>query len=116
MARESREVWAKRIERWGETGLTAEEFADEVGVNVHTLRHWKWLLGNRPPVRRSLCPAPPFVEVVGPFVADPGDRAPDADRKLEAIELVLPSGVRIRVPSQFDASALRRMVDALEGR
>jgi hypothetical protein len=42
MARESREVWVKRVERWRESGLTAAEFAAEVGINAGSLRHWSW--------------------------------------------------------------------------
>ena len=39
-----RAVWAKRVERWKESGLTAKEFATEIGVNPRTLSHWKWML------------------------------------------------------------------------
>lgn len=42
MARESREVWLKRVERWRESGLSAAEFANEVGINAGSLRHWGW--------------------------------------------------------------------------
>jgi hypothetical protein len=31
MGRESREVWEKRLARWRESGLSAREFAAEVG-------------------------------------------------------------------------------------
>ena len=45
MAKTSREVWAKRVERWEASDLTAKEFAAELGVNPRTLSHWKWMLG-----------------------------------------------------------------------
>ena len=45
MGRDGREVWAKRVERWRESGLTAQEFATETGVNKNTLVHWSWKLG-----------------------------------------------------------------------
>jgi hypothetical protein len=32
MARERRDVWEKRVERWRESGLTAQEYAAEIGV------------------------------------------------------------------------------------
>ncbi|MEM6531604.1 MAG: hypothetical protein AAF654_03225 [Myxococcota bacterium] len=44
MARESREVWAKRVELWKDSGLTAREFAAEVGINHRTLTYWKYQL------------------------------------------------------------------------
>jgi len=34
----------------------------------------------------------------------------------EALEIVLPTGVRIRVPSDFDAAALGRLLGVLEPR
>jgi hypothetical protein len=36
MAREKREVWVKRVERVAESGLTANEFAAEIGVGAFT--------------------------------------------------------------------------------
>jgi hypothetical protein len=44
MARESREVWVKRVERWRESGLRANAFAGELGVNAATLAQWKYRL------------------------------------------------------------------------
>jgi len=37
MARETREVWVKRVERFRDSGLTLKEFAAEVGVNAHAV-------------------------------------------------------------------------------
>jgi hypothetical protein len=37
MDRESRETWAKRVERWRDSGLTAKEYAAELGINVRSL-------------------------------------------------------------------------------
>ncbi len=44
MDRTSREEWAKRVERWRDSGLTAAEFAAELGINAHSLSWWKWRL------------------------------------------------------------------------
>jgi hypothetical protein len=43
--RTSRGEWQKRIERWRDSGLTAEQFAAELGINAGTLRFWKYRLG-----------------------------------------------------------------------
>ncbi len=113
MARESREVWTKRIERWRASGLTAEEFASEIGVKANTLRHWSWVLGRkrRGPgdglARRARPPEVAFVEVATPA---PGSGS------VEPLELVVRDGIRIRVPAAFDADALRRVIAAVEGR
>ncbi len=35
--RETRDEWQKRVERWKDSGLTAEVFAAETGINAGTL-------------------------------------------------------------------------------
>ena len=37
------------LERWKESGLTAEEFANELDIKVSTLRYWGYKLGERWP-------------------------------------------------------------------
>ena len=41
MSRTSRAEWAKRVERWQDSGLTAKEYAAETGLNASTLSYWK---------------------------------------------------------------------------
>ena len=55
--RESRDVWAKRVERWKESGLTARGFAAELGINQRTLSYCKYQLAKEgPSVRRARNP------------------------------------------------------------
>src|SRR5215208_134266 len=42
--RVEREEWAKRVERWRDSGLTTAVFADELGINPKTLTYWAWTL------------------------------------------------------------------------
>jgi hypothetical protein len=42
--RVGREEWAKRVQRWRDSGLTCAEFAAELGINPRTLTYWKWVL------------------------------------------------------------------------
>lgn len=128
MGHDPREVWAKRVERWSDSGLTAKEFAAETGLNANTLMHWKWRLGaevrRRQRAARPVVAAAHFVELTPPAVAEtvPAVAAPVAETSApattaaagEPLEVVLREGLRIRVPVQFDAGALRRVVAALE--
>jgi hypothetical protein len=41
----NRAEWAKRVARWEGSGLTAKEFAAELGINPRSLVFWKWQLG-----------------------------------------------------------------------
>lgn len=116
MGRESREVWAKRVERWRDSGLSVREFAREVGVNANTLSGWRWRLraeqlGRAPSTERGQEQRTPaeevkpieFVELVRP-------------RADERFEVVAASGWTVRVPAQFDAEALGRLLAVLERR
>lgn len=122
MTREGRAVWAKRVERWRDSGLTLKEFAAEIGVNANTLAGWRWRLGSEGGRPRSVAVAqrgPAFLEIVRPGEAgasEPVAKAAGLTREAEPLELVLRSGHRIRVPAGFDGASLRRLVDVLETR
>ena len=110
-ARTSRAEWAKRVERWQDSGLSAAEFGAEFGVNPRTLTYWKWMLGREaagsPAPRRRSRSAPkqtpdaPFVEI--------RTSAPSA-----TFELALANGRRLQIPTAFDASTLERLLAVLE--
>lgn len=119
MDRVSREAWAKRVERWRESGLTAAQYAAEIGVRPQTLSWWKWRLaslgqvrtvsqrGQRrtslKPVKASTVSPLTFVEMRAPAPAEP-------------FEVVLPTRFRICVRPDFDAATLTRLLDVLEAR
>jgi hypothetical protein len=119
MDRESRDTWAKRVERWKDSGLTAKEFAAELGINTHSLTWWKWRLSSTTePTTRApragrrtrsteskLSPATPLTFVEVPAAVTP-----------EPVEIVLPSSIRIRVPAAFDARSLGRLLEVLDAR
>lgn len=122
MSRTSRAEWAKRVERWKDSGLSAKQYAAEIGVKATTLSYWSWKLrsGGAPvgdrdkgkPTRRAarreseaaVGAAARFVELGRPrsVVASP------------TLDLVLRSGVVVRVTAGFDEGTLTRVVRALE--
>ena len=104
-------MWIKRVERWRDSGLSAKEFAAQAGVDWDRLRHWKWRLAKEgveaktAPAESSVVSAPlAFVEVTP---------TPPRDRDDEKIEILAPSGFRIRVPERFDAETLRCVLAAM---
>lgn len=44
MAKTDRDEWARRVQRWQDSGLTAREFASETGLKATSLTFWKWPL------------------------------------------------------------------------
>jgi hypothetical protein len=108
-----REIWVQRVARWRESGQTAADFARAHGLNVDRLRHWGWRLDNE---RDAATPTPedlpprravvPFVEVERP----PTTVMHAEVASIDSIEILTPSGLRVRVPPTFDDDALRRVV------
>jgi len=104
-ARATAEMWQDRVDRWSASGLTAARFAAVEGLNQHTLAWWKCQLGKRVASKPSL--AMSFVALQ--------EAAPVAPAASEPFEVLLASGHRVRVPPEFDAAALARLIEALEG-
>ena len=126
-SRVAREEWAKRVERWRDSGLTCAEFAAEVGVNPRTLTYWRWVLGKEArgekrawPSRKQEGRARHATANTAP--ATPAPKPPPKFVELRTVptdgrfELELGSGRRLRVPASFDATELGRLLDALEAR
>jgi hypothetical protein len=107
--RTSAEEWQKRVERWRDSGLGAEQFAAELGINAGTLKFWGYKLNKAkregavvaPPNKKRPARAPSFVEV-------------RATTSPPAFELELGNGRRLRVPTDFDVDALGRLLSVLE--
>jgi transposase len=115
MGRESREVWTKRVERWHDSGLSAKEFASEVGVNANRLQTWGWRLAaerrrtERPAGRKA--EALQWVEVAAPTKeSKPAPTPPRPGEPGEKLELVLANGHLVRVPARLEAEVLRRLL------
>lgn len=126
MARTAAEEWAKRVERWKDSGLTAKEFEAETGIKASTLSYWRWRLGVaerqagepdpssgrkrrarvRSKRRETGGQKASFVEVPMSAVAESKSSA--------VLELVLGSGLIVRVPKEFDEGTLTRVVRAVE--
>jgi len=118
MSRTSRAEWSKRVERWRESGLSAKEYAAEIGVKSTTLSYWSWKLGAdggdqssetsaRSGHRREAGQAAGAARFVELAPSTPVASPP-------ALELVLSSGVRVRVAAGFDEGTLTRLVRAVE--
>ena len=122
MTTSKRDGWAEQIRLWKASGLTANEFSAKTGINAHTLKNWQWRLsknsGNelRDEGDRHFSSGG-FVELVSPRKAASVQKIvwKELSGEKESFEVILRSGRRILVPNRFDATCLRRIVDALEG-
>ena len=112
MEQTRREIWAKRVERWRESGLSAKEFAAETGVNHHSLGKWRWKLAEgretepRSSGREKTSSSKPveFIELVG---------AKQKSELKDRFEVVFAGGATLRVPPKFDPEVLKQLVVVL---
>jgi len=105
-----RKAWGERVAGWRRSGLTAKEYAARIGVNAGTLAHWAWRLGDEQREQRGqrtarAAAAAAVIEVVG----RQGGGA-------QGFELRLEGGRQLQIPASFDAAALTRLLEVLEGR
>lgn len=114
MPKESREVWAKRVERWNDSGLTAAEYAAETGFNAQSLSWWKWKLGRPAPSSATTSCRTRKVPAVAPATPPLTFVELPVPPKGEALEVVLARGRTVRVPIGFDGPTFERLLGILE--
>lgn len=106
-----RNEWRKRVQRWKDSGLTAKEFAAEVGINAGTLQFWRCKLkqDDAPPTRRTR--RSPSAAILSSLVEVSATAAPVVDQRFE-VELA--NGRRVRLGRDFDPASLRALITTLE--
>ena len=89
-----------------QSGLSPHAFAMREGLDPQRL--WRW--------RRKFAAAaaPPFEEIVRRDTASVVDREATSCGKQQPFEIVLGSGRVLRVPTSFDAGALRRLLTLVD--
>jgi hypothetical protein len=111
-----REEWAKRVERWRDSGLTTAEFAAELGINPKTLTYWAWTLKREASGKKRVWStkkrpgaAGRATSVqMGPAFVELPRQGSTARFELEV------RGRRLHIPSAFDAQQLRALLEILE--
>ena len=115
--RVGREEWAKRVERWRDSGLTTAEFAAEVGISAKTLTYWAWTLKREATGEKRVWPAKKKRPGATPTAASVTVRAPFVEVSSQVgqqrFELEV-RGRRLLIPYGFDAQQLSSLLQVLE--
>jgi transposase-like protein len=90
--------WRERIGAQERSGLSVQQFCKEQGLNNPSFYYWRKRLRQQAPVRFAL------VEATG---------APQHTSLEHCLELVLPTGERLRIGAGVDAAALRTVLESL---
>ena len=116
--------WRGQIQEWISSGLTQVEFCEQRELSVAALRWWRWKLkqedAESPAASVSQDSASERMRWVPVRVVDreaptsPPLCASFSDQESADFEVRLPSGIRIRVPDDFDAASLGRLLRTLE--
>ncbi len=106
--RRSRVQWRQLVEGWPRSGLTQQGYCDRHGISLGSLRRWRQIFGEQHDGGRTgsvVKPAPVHLIPV---------KLTDAAQAREApLMLVLTDGLRIEIPCDFDAPALKRLLGVL---
>jgi len=98
--------WRGVIEEWERSGVSQAEFCRQRRVSLSSLRWWRWSLKKRD--RRETRPTfLPIRVVPGPL-----ERTPE--RESDGFEVLLRQGYCVRVPRNFEAESLLRLLGVLE--
>jgi transposase-like protein len=92
------EYWRERIAAQERSGLSVQQFCKEHGLNNPSFYYWRKRLRQQTPVRFALVQT---------------DGARQLNSLDHCLELVLPTGERLRIGTGVDAAVLRRVLDAV---
>ena len=116
------EYWRAQSEAWSSSGLTQATFCEEHSLSLSAFRWWRWKL-KREDSGKGAYAAPreardPAMRLVPVRVVDPPSRmclsSPPSADACSSFEVVLASGTTVRVPRDFDAATLSRLLCTLE--
>jgi hypothetical protein len=106
-----RAVWAKEVKAFRDSGLSAEEYAGQRGINLLTFQRWVRRLGDVTDTgQRSALPA--FVPL---RVIHSPERLSSGSPFQVEIDLTNGRRLRARVALQADVRRLADLLDALDG-
>ena len=91
------EYWRERIAEQERSGLSVHRFCAQHGLTEQSFYGWRKRLGKQPPVRFALVET----ERAARPAAEP------------VLELILPTGERLRIGAGVDVTALRTVLEAL---
>jgi transposase-like protein len=111
--RATRDEWAARVARLKESGLSVAKFAAQIGVNAKTLAWWRAALARAEQKSRMVAASRRSRQVT---IAPLNFIEMTARTEAGPVEVVLPSGVFVRVRAGFDAATFARVLDVMESR
>lgn len=112
----SRAEWTGRVARWEASGLSATAFAGRERLDPKRLVWWRWKLRTSSPPTPPTPPRPSPLDFLPVRVVEAAPAAVSAPPiAVSPIEIVLPNGRVVRVPSGVDEAELERVLAIASG-
>ena len=92
------EYWRERVAAYERSGLSVKQFCEQQQITEQSFYVWRKRLRNRQPMRFAL--------------VETGVTRPQAAAE-PGLELVLPTGERLRIGASVDPATLRKVLEAL---
>jgi hypothetical protein len=108
--------WRQVITQWEQSGLSIPAFAAQIGMSSSAVSYWKKRFEREPSLGISALDKTPSAFVPVTVVTEQKPQTPVADARLGAVfEVLLRDGRTLRIPSDFDAASLVRLLAVLQG-
>lgn len=104
--------WAKRVERWKQSGLTAAQYGAQTGLDSKQLFWWRWHLGRQ--TKATAAPKDRARQAAGMTFLPARIVEPAPPVGGGQVEIVLANGRIVRVTGSVDAAVLAQVVRAAE--
>ena len=106
--RRSRAQWRQLVEGWAGSGLTQQGYCDRHGISLGSLQRWRRIF-------REQRDTGTIGEQARPSRAQlvPVKLLHEATAARQPLMLLLPDGLRIEIPGDFDAPSLQRLLGVL---
>lgn len=106
--------WRQVIAQWEQSGLSIPAFAAQIGMSSSAVSYWRKRFERQPslgatPLNKT---SPAFVPVT--VVTEQGAQTPEVPPRWSAgFEVLLQDGCSLRIPPDFDAASLIRLLTVL---
>ena len=105
------------VRQWKQSGLTAAQFAERLGIRAHSLHNWAWQL--RGGKRRNKSERPQSVRLLKVQVAPQRELSPKAEPRFQSsraiLELSADGRIRVDFSTDADPRTLAALVALLRG-
>lgn len=107
--RQTRDKWQSIVHEWRNSNLAASAYCREQQLNIHKFKYWQYQFA--PETKKSHQLKRPLFSQVQ--IAKTNPVRLKQDSSVSVFELIIREQIKLQIPSQFDAVALKRLLDCL---